>query len=117
MRVRTLRAITPYFNYGVVSLAEGQEVVGDLAAYLASTRSEVEPLDDDAQALFGGATGNDSPEPSAELDIDATAVDILAWVGDDPERAAEVLEVEQAKGKPRSTLVKQLEKLVSSSGE
>ncbi len=114
MRVRTLKAITPYFNYGIVNLAEDQEVEGDLAAYLASTRSEVEPLDDDARALFEGEPGEDSPEPLAELDIDATAPDVLAWVGDDPERAAEALEAEQAKDKPRSTLVKQLEKLAGS---
>jgi hypothetical protein len=56
-------------------------------------------------------------EPPVELDVDGTAADVLAWVGEDPERAAEALEAEQAKDKPRSTLVKQLEKLANADGE
>jgi hypothetical protein len=114
MRVKVLENISPYWNYSIVNLAKGEEVGGELAAYLASTRSEVEPLDADAQALFDGEADQqpESPEPAdGELDIDAKADDVLAWVGDDPERAEEALEAEQAKDKPRSTLVKQLEKL------
>lgn len=115
MRVKVLHNISPYWNYGIVALAKGEEVGVELAAYLASTRSEVEPLDADAQALYDGELEQapEDPEQSAddELDIDGTAADVLAWVGEDPERAEEALEAEQAKDKPRSTLVKQLEKL------
>lgn len=114
MRVKALENISPYWNYGIVPLAKDEEVSGELAAYLASTRSEVEPLDPDAQALYDGVSEQEpeAPQPAdGELDIDGTAADVLAWVGDDPERAAEALEAEQAKDKPRTTLVKQLEKL------
>lgn len=45
----------------------------------------------------------DVPDGSAEV--------VLAWVGEDKERAARALAAEQARDKPRSTLVGQLEKL------
>lgn len=115
MRVKVLEDIAPYFNYGITPLSAGEEVAGDLAAYLASTRSPVEPLDDEARALFEGSeSAASSASADGELDIDGTAAYVLAWVGDDPERATEALEAEQAKDKPRSTLVKQLEKLAGS---
>lgn len=123
MRARVLEDIAPYWNYGIHPLKKGDEVVGELAAYLVSTHSLVEPLDDDASALLEApaAEGEQEPEtpagPLEELDIDGTAADVLAWVGEDPERAAEALAAEQAKDKPRSTLVKQLEKLAADDGE
>ena len=113
MRAKVLENISPYWNYGIRPLAKDEEVSGEFAAYLVSTRSPVEPLDDEARALLEPPA--EEPEgPPAELDIDGTAADVLAWVGEDPERAAEALEAEQAKDKPRSTLVKQLEKLAGS---
>ncbi|MDX5566922.1 hypothetical protein PYK79_31820 [Streptomyces sp. ID05-04B] len=54
--------------------------------------------------------GPQNPAPSTELDIDGSVKDILAWVGEDTDRAGQALEAEQAQDKPRSTLVKQLEK-------
>lgn len=118
MRAKVLENIAPYWNYGIVTLAKDEEVTGELAAYLVSTHSPVEPLDDDARALLETPVedqGSGAPEePPVELDIDATAKEVLAWVGDDPERAAEALDAEQAKDSPRSTLVKQLEKLAGS---
>ncbi|MFJ5973517.1 hypothetical protein [Streptomyces sp. NPDC093060] len=117
MRAKMLENIAPYWNYGIVNLAKDDEVAGELAAYLVSTHSPVEPLDDEARALLEAPVEEpeEKPEPAEppeELDIHGTAADVLAWVGDDPERAAEALEAEQAKDKPRSTLVKQMEKLV-----
>jgi len=109
MRAKVLENISPYWNYGIHPLAKDEEVSGELAAYLVSTHSPVEPLDDEAAALLEPP----KEEPPAELDIDGTAADVLAWVGEDPERAAVALEAEQAKEKPRSTLVKQLEKLAA----
>jgi len=117
MRVKVLEASRPYYNYGIVNLAEGEEVKGGLALFLLETGANVEPVDDDAKAWRPADPGE--PEeaeegddaPPEELDIDATAAEVLAWVGDDPERAAEALEAERAKDKPRSTLVKSLEKL------
>jgi hypothetical protein len=120
MRAKVLENFAPYWNYGVQPLAKGDEVSGELAAYLVTTQSPVEPLDDEAAALLGPPqedSGQEPKEPPAELDIDGTAADVLAWVGDDPERAEEALEAEQAKDKPRSTLVKQLEKLADSGDE
>lgn len=116
MRARVLENISPYWNYGIHPLKEGDEVEGELAAYLVSTRSPVEPLDDDARALLEPREEQDEtpPPPPEELDIDGTAAEILAWVGEDQDRAKEALEAEQAKEKPRSTLVKQLEKLAGS---
>jgi hypothetical protein len=102
-----------YWNYRVCELPKGEIVTGDLAAYLLKEGAAVEPSDEEARALL-----EPPPEqPPAELDIDGTAADVLAWVGEDLERAAEALAAEQAKDKPRSTLVKQLEKLAASSPE
>jgi hypothetical protein len=118
MRAKVLENIAPYFNYGVHPLKKDDEVTGELAAYLVSTHSPVEPLDDEARALLEAPAQEpeqETPvEPPEELDIDAKADDVLAWVGEDPERASEALAAEQAKDKPRSTLVKQLEKLAGS---
>jgi hypothetical protein len=114
MRAKVLEDIAPYYNYAVVTLAKDDEISGELAAYLVSARSPVEPLDDEARALLEPPKEKPDPgAPPAELDIDGTAADVLAWVGDDQERADEALEAEQAKDKPRSTLVKQLEKLAA----
>lgn len=110
MRVKALEAFSPYYNYGLVPLAEGEEVSGGLALYLLETGSAVKPLDDDAKAWRPVGHQEPEPETPAELDIEASAAAVLAWVGDDPERAKEALDAEQAKDKPRSTLVKQLEK-------
>jgi hypothetical protein len=117
MRARVLENIAPYWNYGIHQLKKDDEVAGEFAAYLVSTHSPVEPVDDEARALLEAPQEGSAPPadaPPAELDIDGTAADVLAWVGDDPDRAEEALEAEQAKDKPRSTLVKQLEKLAGS---
>jgi hypothetical protein len=42
---------------------------------------------------------------------DGTADEVLAWVDDDPDRAAQALAVERARDKPRSTLAGKLERL------
>lgn len=54
-------------------------------------------------------TGSQEPPPS--LAEAATAAQVLAWVGEDRERAAEALAAEEARDKPRSTLVRDLTKL------
>lgn len=112
MRVKVREAFSPYYNYGLIPLAKGEEVSGGLALFLLETGSAVDPVDDDAKAWRPVGYQEPEPEPEvpADLDIEASAAAVLAWVGDDPERAAEALEAEQAKDKPRSTLVKQLEK-------
>jgi hypothetical protein len=115
MRAKVLENIAPYWNYGIHPLKKDDEVTGELAAYLVSTHSPVEPVDDEARALLEAP--QEGSAPPAELDIDGTAADVLAWVGEDPDRAEEALAAEQAKDKPRSTLVKQLEKLATADSE
>lgn len=123
MRVKVLETGSTYYNYGIVALAADEEVKGGLALHLLETGSAVEPLDAAAKAWRPAteepAEPEDSQDDSAddELDIDATAADILSWVGDDPDRAEEALAAERDKDKPRSTLVKQLERLVGADEE
>jgi len=47
------------------------------------------------------------PHPGADAGVDA----IVAWVGDDQDKAREALAVEQGTEKPRSTLLAKLDKL------
>lgn len=130
MRVKALEAFSLYYNYGITTVAAGEEVKGGLALHLLETGANIEPLDDDAKAHGQdpgeaddeGPEGDQSPDEDSfpsdvELDIDATAADVLAWVGEDSGRAAEALAAETAKDKPRSTLVKQLEKLAGADSE
>ncbi|MEV0993426.1 hypothetical protein [Nonomuraea sp. NPDC050202] len=51
-----------------------------------------------------------NPEPDDVHDEvpDGTVDDVLGWVGDDPDRARAALEAEEARDKPRSTLVARL---------
>ncbi|MFD8949461.1 hypothetical protein ACFV0B_11460 [Streptomyces xanthophaeus] len=132
MRVKALEALSLYYNYGITEVAEGEEVKGGLAVHLLEIGAHVEPLDADAAAFGeapmpsdegpagqsdGDGEGDPDGEFTEELDIEGTAADILDWVAGDTDRAAEALALELAKDKPRSTLVKQLEKLASSDGE
>lgn len=102
MSVRVMAACRPYWH-GVQELAEGQIVPsGEFADHLLATGAPVEPLD---------------TEPAVDLDGDGVpdgAVNaVLAWVGEDPGRAAQALDAEQAKGEAaRATLVAKLSKLI-----
>lgn len=133
MLVRARAALRPYYNYRLVDIAKGEEVSGGLALHLLETGSDVEPADDAAtdwappgaeaseDAGSGPADGDaegggdgqepDGGKPIAELDIDGNADDVLAWVVTDPERAEGAIEQEMAKDKPRSTLLKKLQKI------
>jgi hypothetical protein len=48
--------------------------------------------------------------PAVETAPKGTAKEVLAWVGDDPQRARTALEAEQA-GRQRSSLIAELERL------
>lgn len=114
MRVRVLKTVRAYWNYEVRDFPPDAEFDDDLARHLAANAPEdtIEVLEADPEPDPEDVEpdgGED--EPPAELDIDGTAQAVLAWAGDDPDRAAEALAAEQAKDKPRSTLVKQLAKL------
>lgn len=73
----------------------------------------IAPLEDvDVEPVAAGsAETRTAGEAEGEEVPDGTADDVLAWVGDDPERASWALEVEHTRDKPRSTLTAQLEKL------
>jgi hypothetical protein len=109
VRVVVNENVKVFHGHKSVRLAAGQEVSGELAALLLErapkkvTRLDSEPGENGGD---GGAT-----EPPASLADASTAAEVLAWVGEDPERAAEALDAEEAAEKPRSTLVKQLKKL------
>jgi len=132
-------AFKAYINHQPEDFAPGQAIKGDTAVYLLRNHAAVDPVDDEATELADALAaegqeddeedgqepapshqppapnpdadgGPPPPPPSDELDIDGSVKDILAWAGEDPERAREALDAEQAQEKPRSTLVKQLEK-------
>lgn len=111
MRVRVNENVKVFHGHKPVRLAAGQEVSGELAALLLQrapkkvTRLGEPEVSDD---------GGDSDGPPASLADASTAAEVLAWVGEDSERAAEALAVETAADKPRSTLLKQLAKLSES---
>ncbi|MFF8485163.1 hypothetical protein [Streptomyces antibioticus] len=119
-----------FHGHSPVQLEAGQIVSGSLAELLlTSARRKVTALNDEAlpatqpatpvpvhrePCVDGSVCGGPHcpPEaPDGELDIEASVKEVLDWVGEDPERAAEALRQEQEQGKPRSTLVKQLAKL------
>lgn len=96
--------IDPYsvnWHHVRIDLKRGETVPdGELANYLRTTGAPVEEVVDEPPA-----------EPT-EPDADWTVAQVLAWVGDDPARAAVALEAEEARAKPRSTLVDELRKHV-----
>jgi hypothetical protein len=115
MRVRMLRTTRAYWNYEVRAFNEGEELEGDLARYLAVnapegsvevTEADPEPeqVPEPPQAPADDDPGAGGDEPPVDGTIDA----LMAWVDNDPERAAAALAAEQAKDKPRSTVVKRL---------
>lgn len=116
MRVRATSAFSAVRDCQITALAEGQEVDGDFARYLLETGTLVEPVDDDARALAGDTDTPPNPDDqggNGQLDISAKVDDVLAWVGDDKDRAREALDAETAKGdKARSSLVTQLTAIV-----
>lgn len=105
MRVVVNENIKVFHGHVSVRLAAGQEVSGELAALL------LERAPKKVSRVDGEPEGGKVDEPPASLADASTAAEVLAWVGEDPERAAEALEAEEAADKPRSTLVKQLTKL------
>lgn len=130
MRVVVNGTFKMFHGHQPITLEAGQVVTGSLAQALArGARKRVTVLEDEPQEQDAGTGGQEQepphsppppetgdpggppPPPDGALDIDAPVADVLAWVGEDRERAAEALRQELAVDKPRSTLVKQLTKL------
>ncbi|MFI9558864.1 hypothetical protein [Nonomuraea endophytica] len=69
--------------------------------------------DEDEEEEDGGGSGSTGDTPADGGAVPAgTVEEVLAWVGDDHERAAQALAAERAKERPRSTLVARLTELV-----
>lgn len=112
MRVRVLKDFNAYWNYAVQQFRVGDELDGDLARHLAdnapSQSVEVAEADPEPEP---DAVPPDPPKELGDDDVpptDGTIGDLMAWVDGHPGRAAAALAAEQAKDKPRSTVVKQL---------
>lgn len=103
MRVTAQSSFTVVIQGGqMLDVKTGDAFTGDVAVYLLHSGADV---------------AGDEPEPAEvpgdELDIDGKIDDVLAWVGDDPERALEAHAAEEAKGdKARPRLLSKLAELV-----
>lgn len=108
MRVRVNENVKVFHGHRSVRLAAGQEVSGELAAMLLKRApKKVTPVAE--EGADDGPAGVDPPPDS--LEGASTAAEVLAWVGDDSERAEQALEAEEARDKPRSTLIRDLTKV------
>lgn len=114
MRVRMLQPTRAYWNYEVREFGKGEEFVGDLARHLAANAPEgsVDVLESDPEPEPEPEVPAGPADPEvAEGDgppVDGTIDDLMAWVDGDAGRAGQALAAEQAKDKPRSTVVKRL---------
>jgi|SRR5262245_5653264 len=110
MRVRATAAFSAVRDCQIIDISPGDEMDGDLAVYLMATGAAVEPLnapEPEAGDRQGTAPGVDEPP------IDGKIEDVLAWVGDDTDRALVAHDAEEAKGdKARSTLLARLAEIV-----
>lgn len=112
MRVRVVKEFEAYWNYAVTKFTPGAELDGDMARHFVDNapKGSVEVLEADPEPE---PVEEKAPEPVVPADgdeppVEGTIDDLMTWVGDDKERAAAALEAEQAKSKPRSTVVKRL---------
>ena len=118
MRVRIKENFRVFHGHVPHDLTEGQEVTGSIAEMLLTRASgKVERVDVEAvpdsdgpahrePCVDGSVCGCEHCPP--ELDINASVAKILEWAGQDKDRAAEALDGENDKDKPRATLVKAL---------
>jgi hypothetical protein len=88
------------YNYGIHRLAAGEVIpAGEFADHLAGTGAPVEPE----------TPAEEPADPDAVPD--GTVDEVLAWVGDDPERVRQAMAVEVGRDKPRSTLIDALTRI------
>ena len=62
--------------------------------------------------LPAGEPAEDDDEPDGDDVPDGSAKEVLAWVGEDSDRAIRALEAEERRESPRKVLMGQLEKVV-----
>ncbi|SEN86805.1 hypothetical protein [Nonomuraea pusilla] len=114
MRAVATEAFKAYYGMQPLDFPEGHEFSGDVAVYMLQTGAPVEPADDEARALLSAAEAQPpAPEEQDVPPIDGTINEVLAWVGDDQERAVQARDEESARDKPRSTLLAQLDEIIA----
>lgn len=109
MRVQANRDLT--FFYGMVpyTVTAGQIVDSAGARHLLDTGADVTVLDEEPPAAVEAVQAT----AGGELDITGKISDVLAWVGDNQDRALEAHAAEEAKDKPRTRLLAQLEEIAT----
>lgn len=128
MQVIATEAFKTYYEMLCIDVAKGDKFDGPFAQFLLTGGSPVRDVEEDpgpeeapessAAARTEQPSGSEPPqdppsgEPPADLDINGTAKDVLAWVVADPGRAREAEAAEMAKDKPRSTLLTKLNEIV-----
>lgn len=101
-RVKVVGAYLVHHNYAVWPVADGQEVDGGLADEIVSQGLPCEILElDGAQDVDGDGV----PDGAASL--------VVNWVGDDPAKAQQAIDAENARERPRTTLLATLAKIVT----
>lgn len=99
-----------------LSSADRAESVDAMAAQtdeeMAAEIADAQDVDVYPDALTGVPDGADIDPPPE----DGTVAQILAWVADTPERAARMLATEEADGRPRKGLVRELRKIARLGG-
>lgn len=117
MQVTADETFTAVHRCQLISVEKGATIEGDIAAYLLRTGAAVTPADDDAQRVAEGEEDetpetpelDEEPEVASDLDITGTIDQVLAWVGDSPEKALQAHQAEEERGdKARSTLLAKL---------
>lgn len=104
MRVTAQSSFTAVIQGGqMLDVKPGDEFTGDVGVYLLRSGADVVAADEERS--------EESEAPEA-LDINGKIEDVLAWVGDDLDRAAEARAAEEAKGdKARTRLLSKLAEL------
>lgn len=126
MRVTADKDLTFYYDLVPYSVSAGTLVEGTAAVHLLTTGAAVTPVDDDARDFTAARDAEteataEAEEPVAQqndtasgLDVNAKIDDVLAWVGDDPDRAMEAHAAEEAKGdRARTRLLARLEEIAT----
>lgn len=113
MPAHEVLAVAEVGDVHVVTTHDGQHTVvtADGAARLAEPH-ELEALTAPAETQADAPDGGVDPAAGTDPDAvpDGKAEDVLAWVGEDKDRAARALTAEKAKDKPRAGVVSALEK-------
>lgn len=116
MRVTADETFTAVITGGqMLDITKGDVFKGDVAAYLLDSGAPVTAVDaepvEEVEPEQDGPDQGDGPEP---FDVKTATIDaVLAWVGDDAERAREAHTVEESKGdKARPRLLARLTEIV-----